>query len=185
MAFWLTHSGQKIDLDSLSLDIFNLDDIAHHLTKLCRYSGGLELHHYWSVARHSITMCYYAISKKFDKEVQRYALMHDATEAYLGDVNGVLKKYLPDYLEWEAKFDAMITEKYKLSTDPKVRDLVSQIDKAILLDEGKIFHKKHYSAFCEQYKSRHPLGVNIYSEQDLAETKAIFLHCCEQLDIYD
>ena len=185
MPFWIMHSGQKIDIDNLSVDDINLEDIGHHLTKTCRYGGGLDLKHHYSVANHSIALYYYAMDNNMPIEIQRGLLMHDATEAYLGDLNGILKRYLPDYLAIEQVFTDLITTKYRLPTDTMTNEIIHQLDKRILLDEANAFIPHHNGIFREQYTHLQPLGIKLYPEQDLHITKAMFLHCCNQLDIHD
>ena len=183
--YWLMHSGTKIHLDNMSIDDINLDDIAHHLTKICRYGGGLKLNHHYSVANHSIALYYYAMDQGLPLEVQKCLLMHDATEAYLGDVNGILKLWLPDYMEIEEMVKQLIWSKYQLPDDPMVDEIVNQLDKRILLDEAKAFYKDKYKHFADQYPHLTPLNIKLYPEQELSITKAMFLHCCNQLNIFD
>lgn len=59
-------------------------DIAHHLSQLCRYTGATP--RFYSVAEHS-----YLMSFAVPREHQLCALLHDATEAYLGDIGRPLK----------------------------------------------------------------------------------------------
>lgn len=185
MAFFLMHSGQEIDIENLSIEQINLEDIAHHLTKTCRYGGGLNLKHHYSVANHCIALYYYAMDNNLPIEVQRGVLMHDASEAWLGDVNGIIKKYLPDYLELEEMFTSLIEAKYELSQDPMIKSIIYELDKRILLDEALDFIPHRYDRFKSQYPNLEPLGIRLYPEQELSITKAMFLHCCEQLNIFD
>jgi len=185
MAFFLMHSGEEIDIENLSIDQINLQDIAHHLTKICRYSGGLNLNYHYSVANHSIALYYYAMDNNYPLEVQRGLLMHDASEAYLGDVNGVLKKHLPDYQEIEGMFTSLIESKYSLSTDTMVKSIIHQLDKRILLDEAKAFCPRYYNRFKVGWESIEPLGIKLYPERDLSITKSMFLHCCDMLGVVD
>lgn len=183
--YFLMNSGRKIYLDNISIDDICLEDIAHHLTKICRYGGGLRLNHHYSVANHSIALYYYAMDQGLSIDIQKCLLMHDATEAYLGDVNGILKMYLPDYMEIEEMVKVLIWDKYGLPDDPMINEIVRQLDKRILLDEAQAFRKDHYQDFIFQYPQYEPLGIKLYPEQELSITKTMFLHCCEQLNIFD
>jgi hypothetical protein len=181
--FWIMHSGQKIDIENLLPSDINLDDIAHHLTKICRYSGALRLNHHYSVANHCLALYYYTRDNDYPIEVQRAILMHDASEAYLGDVNGILKQYLDDYKVLEVFVNAVIEHKYALATDPTTKLILHSLDKRILLDECLAFMPHHYKYFKEQQPNSEPLGITLYPESDLSLTKALFLHACAQLDI--
>ena len=77
--FILTYSGQMFwPLDPRPEEILP-EDIAHALANLCRYTG--HSRSYYSVAEHS---CY--VSDYAPKRDQFWGLLHDASEAYLGDL---------------------------------------------------------------------------------------------------
>lgn len=184
--FYITHSGIKIDLENITANDITIDDIAHHLTKICRYGGALDLNLHYSVANHSIALYYYAWERNVPIEVQRGLLMHDAAEAYLGDIVAGLKPLLPCYKELELKVEKLITSKYGLSTDVVTASVVKELDTRILLDEAKVFMPQYYRLFQEQLGvGIQPLGIRLYTEKTLSITKAMFLHCCEQLGIKD
>lgn len=74
-------SGGRIDpLNPNPVDV-HLEDIAHALARICRYNGHVA--HHLSVARHSIW-----VSEELESTgpYALWGLMHDATEAYLGDM---------------------------------------------------------------------------------------------------
>ncbi len=185
MTYYIAHSGIKIDLTNMSIYDINLDDIAHHLTKICRYGGALDLHVHYSVANHCIALFYYALENGLSIDVQRNVLMHDASETYLGDVVSGLKNLLPCYKEIELLVEELIKTKYNLSNEPDIELIVKELDTRILLDESKAFVPTHYKLFKEQLTNYEPLGIKLYPEKHLSVTKAMFLHCCEQLNIKD
>lgn len=80
-----THTGVIFDLLDPSPDMVKIDDIAFALSHLCRWNG----HHGWySVAEHCVhasRLCY---------EHSLGGLMHDAQEAYTGDVISPMKRAL-------------------------------------------------------------------------------------------
>lgn len=100
---WIqSRSGLKVDLLDPNPDAINIEDIAHALSQLCRYTGHTQRP--YSVAEHSVRVSYRAEDLARDGEdgspgclqrIARWGLLHDATEAYLGDVSRPLK-YLPD-----------------------------------------------------------------------------------------
>jgi hypothetical protein len=69
-----------------------LEDLAHALAMKCRFTGHTRFH--YSVAQHSVLMVKLALNRGMSKEVQQFALLHDASEAYLPDVASPLKKSL-------------------------------------------------------------------------------------------
>jgi hypothetical protein len=62
-----------------------------------------------------------------------WALLHDASEAYLVDVPRPLKPFLRGYSEAEDKIMRAIASRYGLPLE--MPDQVKQIDRAILMDE--------------------------------------------------
>lgn len=97
-------------------------DIAHALASLPRY-GGHGLGHY-SVAEHSIRLTQ-LVGERFKFE----ALLHDAAEAYLGDVIAPLKMHLPRYQELEANAYKTIANVFGLPT--RTSEAVEEADKWI------------------------------------------------------
>lgn len=72
-------SGKMVDPFSLSVDDIELDDIASHLSMLCRWNGGVP--NYYSVAEHSIQ-----VAANLPDRLKKWGLLHDAAEAYIGDI---------------------------------------------------------------------------------------------------
>ena len=69
---------------------FHIEDIAHSLALVCRYGG----HAAWrySVAQHSIH-----VSSLCPPELRLAGLLHDANEAYLGDIIQPNKAAWPEH----------------------------------------------------------------------------------------
>jgi uncharacterized protein len=99
----MTRSGKLIDLLNPKPEDLVLEDIAWALAHTNRFNGHASVA--YSVAEHSVR-----VSHVCDRRDAWAGLMHDATEAYLGDVTRPLKQLLPAYqiLEqtwWEAIAD--------------------------------------------------------------------------------
>lgn len=112
---WIqTYTGKRFyPLDPRADDI-DLVDIAHALSLVTRF-GGHAVRHY-SVAEHSILVACHVARDDPDPQVVLAALLHDASEAYLGDVPRPLK-HLPEwvaYREAEARVEQIIAAKYGL-----------------------------------------------------------------------
>lgn len=187
MTYFITNSGTKIDIEDISINDINLKDIAHHLTKICRYGGALDLNKHYSVANHSMVLFHYAVDSGCSEELQKSLLLHDAAECYLGDIVAGLKKYLPDYRYIEHKLESLIKEKYQISNNQFIIDLTKELDTRIVLDEARAFMPQYYNDFQSQVPHLKPLGVRIYSEtmSQLNYTKQMFIHCCNRLSIKD
>ncbi|KWA83807.1 hypothetical protein WL29_20805 [Burkholderia ubonensis] len=68
-----------------------LDDVAHALAHLNRYTGHAE--YGYSVAQHSVAVSHYLELTGESPLVQLGGLMHDAHEAYFGDISAPLKVF--------------------------------------------------------------------------------------------
>lgn len=89
MTWILTHTGKRFDpLAPRAADIDHRD-IAHALANLCRFNGHCTS--FYSVADHSV-----GVAELVDPEWQMDGLLHDATEAYIGDITRPLKRGIDD-----------------------------------------------------------------------------------------
>lgn len=101
-------------------------DIAHALSLICRYGGHSRI--FYSVAEHSVLMSY-----AMPPPAALPALLHDATEAYVGDMVRPLKESMPAYREVEGLLHLAICDRFGLSYHfPPV---VKAADNRILVDE--------------------------------------------------
>lgn len=102
-----TSSGRLINLadpDPKNLDIY---DIAHALSQICRFGG--HARPFYSVAQHSVL-----VANLVPKECRQYALLHDAAEAYVGDVIKPLKIILgAAYSRIEKNFEYAIMVRFQ------------------------------------------------------------------------
>ena len=99
-------SGAEFDLLDPWNSEFTLEDVANALGKICRYSG--QCSGFYSVAEHSLLVSQEAVG--FELE----ALMHDAAEAFLGDVTRPLKQLLPQYKEIERNVEMAIYSRFNI-----------------------------------------------------------------------
>ncbi|KAA0573466.1 phosphohydrolase [Azospirillum sp. Sh1] len=110
-SFVTTVSGRRFfPLDPRVEDIC-INDIAHSLARQCRYNGHVRAGHY-SVAEHSV-LC----SLVVDEEIALQALLHDAAEAYIGDLVRPMK-VLPElravWTPIEEGVERVISERFGL-----------------------------------------------------------------------
>jgi uncharacterized protein len=116
-AFWPL-APQPADIEPL--------DIAHALSLLCRYGG--HVNRFYSVAEHCVLM-----SEAVAPEHALWALLHDATEAYMGDMVRPLKRQMPVYVAAEDVLMDVICSRFGLT--PSCPAEVKQADNRILLSE--------------------------------------------------
>lgn len=106
-----TYTGRKFyPLNPNSNDICILD-IAHHLSNITRFNGSCK--QFYSVAQHSVGLARYWSNTIIGK---RYALLHDAAEAYLLDIPRPVKHsgLIQEYRELEDKIKEIILDKFEV-----------------------------------------------------------------------
>lgn len=92
MSFIQTFTGRRVDPLALTAADVSIFDIAHALAYSSRYNG--HAREFYSIAQHSVLVSELLELRGLPYEVQAWGLMHDAAEAYLGDVVTPLKRYL-------------------------------------------------------------------------------------------
>lgn len=129
---WLqTFTGRQFfPMDPRPDEVF-IEDIAHSLSMQCRYAG--HCLRFYSVAEHSVLLTRYFRQKGAPLTTQLWALLHDASEAYLVDVPRPVKPYLEGYRQAEAAVMRAICERFGLPID--MPEEVHAADGAIIGDE--------------------------------------------------
>ena len=124
---WMqTYTGRQFyPMDPHPNDVDRLD-IAHALSLLCRYNGHIQ--RFYSVAEHCVLM-----SEAVAPEHALWALLHDATEAYVGDMIRPLKRSMPDYRAAEDRVMRAISVRFGIPDAMPAE--VKDADNRILLTE--------------------------------------------------
>lgn len=123
---WSGETIRPLDPDPARIQ---LEDIAHGLSNVGRYAG--QGRRFFSVARHSVHVSREVEACGESEAAQRFALTHDAAEAYLSDVPGPVKASLPGYKHAERRLDAAVMEALGIEVSPEERGLVGAADKAV------------------------------------------------------
>lgn len=77
-------SGPLFSFWGHSLESIRIEDIAHALSNICRFTG--HTREFYSVAQHSVL-----VALQVPREHQLAALLHDAPEAYINDMSRPVK----------------------------------------------------------------------------------------------
>jgi hypothetical protein len=96
-----TFSGNRFYPLEPRIDRVAIEDIAHGLAYQCRFNG--QTCEFYSVAQHSLV-----VASLVPPHMQLAALLHDAAEAYLGDMVKPLKVLLPEFAQIEDKVSLII-----------------------------------------------------------------------------
>lgn len=96
-----TFSGNRFYPLEPRIDRVQIEDIAHGLAYQCRFNG--QTREFYSVAQHSLI-----VASLVPSHLRLAALLHDAAEAYLGDMVKPLKVLLPEFAALEDKVTALI-----------------------------------------------------------------------------
>ncbi|MFT8945983.1 MAG: hypothetical protein ABF876_05300 [Acetobacter aceti] len=90
-----TYMGKAVDLINTVPEAINLTDIAVHLSRNNRFNGATTID-CWSVADHSMLVRRVIMTMNSDADpfLEAYALLHDAHEAYTGDITSPVKQAL-------------------------------------------------------------------------------------------
>lgn len=122
------HSGVDVYLDTPTPDVIHIRDIAHHLALINRFNGATETP--YSVAQHSVLVADLLRAKKQPPHVCLWGLLHDAHEAYLGDVTTPVKAAVfgacaaPSAWDHAVDvFDTVIMAKFTTVTLPEAREV--------------------------------------------------------------
>jgi hypothetical protein len=126
-------------------------DIAHALSLICRYGG--HVLRFYSVAEHCLLL-----SHAVAPEHALWALLHDATEAYVGDMVRPLKVDMPAYCEAEDRVAVAIAARFGLEGTTMPPE-VKEADTRILLDERAAVMRPTSDDW--QTDGLQPLGVHV------------------------
>lgn len=151
-------------------------DIAHSLSMQCRYAG--HCLQFYSVAEHSVLMTRWLHGVGESHAVQKWALLHDAAEAYLVDVPRPVKPFLPGYKEAESAVMLAVAQRFGLSGD--MPSVVKDADNRILVDESRV---NMAPCVADWELPWEPLGVQLHFWAPW-EAKKAFVDELTRMDIY-
>lgn len=130
----LTRSGKYFDFLHPHPEAIDIEDIAHALANTCRFGGHTS--QFYSVAQHCVR-----VSEIVPPQYALEGLLHDAAEAYIGDVVSPLKAMLPDYSVIEASIDRVVRTRFDLPLG--LSDVVKAADLRMLATERRDLMTEH------------------------------------------
>lgn len=129
MMWMQTYTGKKFNYRSPAPEMVDIYDIARALSMQCRFNGHVA--EFFSVAQHSVFVELHLTHLSANLRLQ--GLLHDAVEAYLGDIVSPLKWFLPVLAEAESRIWCTICEKFNLEV--RLHPDVRKADKLMLMRE--------------------------------------------------
>ena len=130
----LTRSGVRFSLTRPTPEMVRLDDIAFALAHVNRFTGHAGA---YSVAEHSVRASWLGKTKR----ERAYLLLHDAHEAYIGDLSSPLKNEIGRYrvADIARRIDAAVHRRFGLPwpRSKRVEGLVNRADLVMLATERR------------------------------------------------
>lgn len=156
-----TFTGKVFDLKILDPESICIEDIAHALAQTARFAGHLK--RFYSVAQHSVLM-----AENVSEDFKLEALLHDASEAYLGDMPSPFKRMMPEYKQHEIRLMKVIAGKYNIPFP--LSGHVKYWDKQILQIEWDCFVE------CNSNYIIHPWSIDDAEQRFLEMYKELTLN---------
>lgn len=122
----LTHTGVQFWPLDPRPDEIHIEDIAHSLSLQCRYNGHVK--EFYSVAEHCVL-----VANIVSPRNALWALLHDASEAYITDIPRPIKPFLQNYEALESVIMDAVCERFGLPYH--MPSEVKDIDRRICGDE--------------------------------------------------
>ena len=124
-----TFSGRQFWPLDPRADEVDIKDIAHALANICRFGG--HCISFYSVAQHCLL-----VSRLVPDHLRLAALLHDAAEAYIGDMVRPLKRFIPQFREIEHHIEAVIGQHFEVALVP-MDPAIKRADEIALMTEKR------------------------------------------------
>jgi hypothetical protein len=172
-----TVSGRWVNPFDPDPDQIELGDIARALANQCRFGG--HCRRFYSVAQHCVIVSQLIEEQGASPDEALAALMHDAGEAYLGDLPHPIKHRSElgrAFREAEEPLERVIRSRFSITNSPSA---IKRIDRALLATERRAFSAERWQ--WPELEGVEPLDVELepWTPDDAAEA---FIRRFEALD---
>lgn len=124
-----TYTGKYVDPLDLNFDDVCIEDIAHHLSNICRFTGAGP---FYSVAQHSVQVSWLC---RGSRQFALAGLLHDAAEAYLNDLASPVKHAAGMEAYRDAEEEATRVIFGALGVNPEYLEMVKEHDDKMFRNE--------------------------------------------------
>lgn len=165
MSYIETYSGKKIDFFEPRADQIDIADIARGLSRLPRFAGQTKT--FYSVALHSVN-----VAGILPEKYKLQGLMHDAAEAYIGDLPTPFKRNIPEFAELEKRIWTAICERFGIALE--LAPLVKTADATMLVSERDLLkpavtdwgaYEENLRVYVQHRSSEPDYGFKLFLEE--------------------
>lgn len=143
----VTHSGVYVDPENYHSFEIKMEDIAWHLSYINRFNGGAL--RAVSVAEHCVNCVLF--EPDVTDTLKRSLLLHDAAEAYIGDVVMTQKNKLPAVKRWEALILERVARQFGCDFSTPI---IRAVDDLIFAAESRLYHPKCWKYVQARYAGK-------------------------------
>lgn len=172
-SFSITYSGKKFTPYNPKEEQICIEDIAHALSFICRFSGHTK--NFYSVGLHSLYVAEELKLRGYPNKMQLFGLLHDASESYINDIVKPFKNYLGEYLKIEKVIQSTIEKKLILNKgflpiDSKEKEVIQKIDTEMCYIEAK--HLLKNSSWVPYYPD---IKIEFSNDYTMEEVENLFI----------
>jgi uncharacterized protein len=167
-----TYLGHRFDPLERKIDVIALEDIAHGLAYQCRFNGQTKT--FYSVAQHCLM-----VADLDSRDVRAAAQLHDAAEAYLGDMVKPLNALIPDYASLESTVSDLIADRFGVNFDNHCE--IKQADLVALATEKRDLMPNSTETWT--YLAGVEPRVNCLRPMQPVQAKRAYLQACVELGL--
>jgi hypothetical protein len=155
-----TFSGIAFDLLNPKPEMILVEDIAHSLAFMNRFNGAALFP--YSVAQHSLY-----VASLLPRKLKLHGLLHDAAEAYVGDMVSPLKKIMTEYKMVEERISRVVADVFDLSyPEPPA---VKKADLAVLSAEREQVLLPSYGPWYKDFPKPAAICIEVMSWVEVKE----------------
>ena len=170
-----TFTGGVLNFSAPPTSTVTIEDVAHGLSNVCRFGG--QCIRFYSVAEHSVR-----VADKMSRGIELIGLLHDASEAFMGDIPRPVKKMLTTYDAIEKQVQAEMYQRFMgFQPDKSCQLLLDIVDNRLLVTEASQLLHNYGSEVWEKFRDIEPYDINLKYPWLPLDAEAEFLEMYRRL----